>query len=243
MAASKIEPRAILLDIEGTTTPISFVQETLFPYARVHGPEFILNHLEDKEIQAALEDLKFTNAHDLEAGAPVIREESPNALEDTIDYYRWLIDQDRKSTPLKKIQGLLWQHGYEIGELRSVVYPDVPPAFARWSDKGVRIAIYSSGSVLAQQLLFRYSCAGDLTRFISAYFDTRVGSKKEASSYAMVADHLKLPAPSILFVSDTRAELDAADSSGMSTVLCSRDSAPQPEQGHPAIGSFADLLS
>ena len=245
MAGSEVKTCAVLLDIEGTTTPISFVQDVLFPYARLHGREFILNHLEDIEIQAALRQLQLENADDGSPGAPAIRQHSVTALEDTIGYYLWLIDQDRKSTPLKAIQGRIWQDGYTRGELRSTIYADVRPAFERWHKQGRRIAIYSSGSALAQELLFRHSCSGDLTTYISAYFDTRVGNKKEAESYRRIAWNLNLSAAQILFVSDTINELDAARAAGMKTAMSVRPggSSRTKQNTHPVIESFDDLLT
>jgi enolase-phosphatase E1 len=245
LGGSEINPRAILLDIEGTTTPIHFVHEVLFPYARLHGREFILNHLEDEEIQAALRELQIESARDRDDKRPVIRNDSATAVEDTIAYYAWLIDRDRKSTPLKTIQGRIWQDGYARGELRGIVYADVPSAFQRWREEGRRIAIYSSGSALAQGLLFRNSSAGDLTPFISAYFDTRAGHKREMESYIRIAASLNLPAREVLFVSDTVEELDAARAAGMSTVLRARQgvSASEAGQGHAAIRSFEALAT
>lgn len=240
MGHSEITARAILLDIEGTTTPIGFVHGVLFPYARLHGREFILSHLEDAEIHAALRELQVESALDRDDGRPVIRDDSVTAVEDTIAYYAWLIDQDRKSTPLKTIQGRIWQDGYARGKLQGIVYADVPPAFKRWREEGRQIAIYSSGSALAQELLFRHSCAGNLTPFISAYFDTRVGNKRQPESYTRIAGSLNLSARQVLFVSDTVAELDAARSAGMTTLLCARseDSEGQEEKRHPTIHSF-----
>lgn len=244
MAGLEVAPRAVLLDIEGTTTPIDFVKETLFPYAREHGREFILRHIEDLEIQTALRQLETDNAADHAAGAPLIGGNSENALEQTISYYLWLIDVDRKSTGLKTIQGRIWEEGYARGELRSSVFPDLVPALDRWRQQGRLIAIYSSGSVLAQQQLFRHTLQGDLTRFIRAYFDTRVGNKKQADSYRRIAENLALPPRDILFISDVVAELDAASEAGMIAALCIRPGNAPCQTGaaaYNAINSFEEL--
>jgi enolase-phosphatase E1 len=244
LAGIEVIARAILLDVEGTTTPIDFVKQTLFPYARDRGREFIVKNLDDGEIQIAVRQLQAENACDHAAGAPVIEENSRDAIEQTIRYYIWLIDVDRKSTGLKTIQGRIWEEGYARGELQSSVFPDVPPALKRWHQQGRVTAIYSSGSVLAQQQLFRHTLEGDLTPLIRAYFDTRVGNKKQADSYAKIAGHLKLPASEILFVSDVVAELEAAHQAGMTTALCVRPgNAPLDTEGtaYFVIRSFEEL--
>jgi enolase-phosphatase E1 len=243
LASFEVEPRAILLDIEGTTTPISFVTETLFPYARRRGREFILNHLKDDEIQSALRQLQAENASDRAAGAPPIEGGSRNIIEEIIRYYLWLIDVDRKSTALKTIQGRIWEEGYARGELQSNIFPDVSPALKRWRQCRRLTAIYSSGSALAQQQLFRHTAEGDLTSLIDAYFDTHVGNKKQTDSYYKIAGNLKLSPDEILFVSDVTAELDAALAAGMMTVLCVRPgNAPYREDlHHRVIHSFEEL--
>ena len=138
------------------------------------------------------------------------------------DYIVWLMDRDRKSPGLKTLQGLIWQDGYRSGELRGEVYPDVPPALERWRARGIDIYIYSSGSVLAQQLLFESTDAGDLTRFLTGYFDTAVGPKHAPDSYRAIAARIHVAPPQMLFVSDIAAELDAAAAAGWHTALCVR---------------------
>jgi enolase-phosphatase E1 len=244
LARFEVAPRAILLDIEGTTTPIDFVKDTLFPYARERGREFILNHLEDNEIQMAIRQLQADNVSDRAAGGPAIQGDSSDAIEQTIDYYLWLIDEDRKSTGLKTIQGRIWEEGYARGELQSSVFPDVLPALERWHQQRRVTAIYSSGSVLAQQLLFRHTIQGDLTPLIGAYFDTRVGNKKQADSYTKIAGNLALSTSEVLFVSDVVSELDAALEAGMMAALCVRpgNTPLQPyETGYLIIHSFEQL--
>jgi enolase-phosphatase E1 len=157
-------------------------------------------------------------------------------------YVHWLMDRDRKSTGLKSLQGKIWEEGYESGDLTSEVYPDVPPAMERWRHEGVDIAIFSSGSIQAQRSLFRNTAAGDLTRFIRAYFDTTTGPKTAPESYARIAADLERSQSEVLFVSDIGGELDAARAAGMRTALCVRTPGPSPPTGaHPVIAAFDQL--
>lgn len=208
--------KAILLDIEGTTTPIDFVHETLFPFAKERVGKFVEMHF--GELAAEIAQLVDESSHDQSYTVPV----DPTEPGFVSAYLEHLIDEDRKSTPLKSIQGKVWQEGYESGELKSVVFDDVPPAFKRWHDAGKTVAIYSSGSILAQQLLFRYTNHGDLTPFISDYFDTHIGAKRETESYRKIAVELGVEPGEVLFVSDIVTELDGATASGMKTALSVR---------------------
>jgi len=214
----------ILLDIEGTTTPIDFVYKTLFPYARAHSREFIAAGLSLGQLSEDLLGLVQEHSADVAAGLcpPQIQTDPQNHPESLVNYVHWLMDQDRKSTPLKSIQGKIWEAGYNRGELKSEVFADVPGAFQRWTGQGRQICIYSSGSVLAQKLLFANTYAGDLTPFISAYFDTNIGSKKEAASYRRIAVQVRRSPQEILFLSDTTAELTAAKQAGLDAMLCRR---------------------
>ncbi len=214
---------AILLDIEGTTTPIDFVHQTLFPFSRHRIAGFVeQNWLELSDEIAELE-AEYSDERSRESGLDI---SSPASV---TRYLEFLIDNDRKSTPLKSIQGKIWQSGYEGGKLRSEVFSDVPTAFERWHREGKRIAIYSSGSTLAQRLIFKHSDQGDLTPFISHYFDTNTGPKREPHSYTKIATSLGCPPLEIFFVSDIVPELDAAATSGMRTALSVRP-------GNAAIG-------
>jgi len=198
----------LLLDIEGTTTPIAFVTDTLFPYARARLASFLSGEGRANETAAFLAEM----------------------------------DRDSKSTELKALQGRIWEDGYRSGELTGTVFEDVPRAFARWQAAGTPIAIFSSGSVLAQQWLFRRSSAGDLTPFISWYFDTEVGPKRDPASYARIATEVALPSASITFVSDVVAELDAARAAGMQTVMSLRPgNQPQPPHDHRVVHSFDEI--
>jgi enolase-phosphatase E1 len=210
--------RGILLDIEGTTTPIAFVHDVLFTYARQHVREYVVQHA--TEVRHDVEQLHEEHTRDTESGAqPPPFANDPDSI---AAYVHWLIDRDRKSTALKSLQGKIWRAGYEKGTLRAEVFEDVRPAFERWRERGLRISIFSSGSALAQQLLFAHTDAGDLTTFISDYFDTNIGAKGEAESYRRIAEKMNLSPQEIIFISDVVNELDAARSGGMEARLSIR---------------------
>jgi enolase-phosphatase E1 len=235
------KPSLMLLDIEGTTTPISFVYETLFPYARAHTREFLLEHEGDADLRRDIATLTAENQTDSSSGAPVISAGAKPA--EACDYLVWLMDQDRKSPALKSIQGKIWEEGYTGGQLKSIVFADVPRALERWHNDGRRIAIYSSGSVLAQKLLFRHSDAGDLTQWIAAYFDTATGAKTERDSYDKISQALAVSPEEILFLSDAPAELDAAASAGLGVRLAKRPGNREvsPHCHHRPVFSFDEL--
>ena len=237
--------QALLLDIEGTTTPVEFVFQVLFPYARERVMQFLESHVGDSDVLADIGGLR--NEHAVhgrqERNPPAWVDEPPQRrIESAVAYVHWLMDRDDKSTALKSLQGKIWEEGYRSGKLRSYVYPDVPTAFARWRKQNEAIWIFSSGSVLAQKLLFANTTEGDLTPFIRGYFDTTNGPKKEAESYRRIAAAITLPAPEILFVSDVVAELDAAEHAGMQTTLCVRPGRPQPDSSsHSIIRTFEEI--
>jgi enolase-phosphatase E1 len=232
--------KAILLDIEGTTTPIDFVHKRLFPFAKAKINEFVDRNFD--EIKTEIEQLKTEYKKDFteQIYGRDFREDSPESV---ANYLKFLTEVDRKSTPLKSLQGKIWQSGYESGELRSEMFADVPRAFERWKTEGKTIAIFSSGSVLAQKLIFKYSNAGDLSEFISDYFDTNIGGKKEAESYVKIAAALNHPPKRIAFVSDILAELDAARNAGMQTVLSIRTGNGQIAEDftHRSVNSFDEI--
>lgn len=207
-------PKAILLDIEGTTSSISFVADELFPHARRHLPTFIANHPEEC--------------------APILSEVPGDDPVATL--LQW-IDEDRKETPLKTLQGMIWAQGYADGELKGHVYPDTPEALRRWHGLGLAIHIYSSGSIAAQKLIFGHSIAGDLTPLLSGYFDTTTGPKRDADSYTKIVDALDLAPSELLFVSDAPAEVDAAREAGLHALLIDRDGR------HGDIHSLAEILA
>jgi enolase-phosphatase E1 len=237
-----------LLDIEGTTTPISYVSDTLFPFAAAHVEEFLQRHSADNKVTQLMEQLRVhweeVEAKERGTDPPRWTDASLSEhLHSAAAYVRYLIKQDSKITPLKSLQGRIWEAAYRSGNLRGEVYPDVPLAFNRWRAQGRRIAIFSSGSILAQQLLFAHSTAGDLTRFLDAFFDTTTGSKREAQSYSRVATSLSFVPGKILFLSDATAELDAARAAGMQTALSVRPELKRPAVlDHPCFTTFDEVF-
>ena len=238
--------RAILLDIEGTTTPVDFVTKTLFPYATRKLETFLRENSANPEIHALRKDLH--TEHQLDErnklGPPRWHDGSEEErLRSSVAYGQWLIARDSKSTPLKTLQGKIWQQGYASGELKGEVYPDVPVAFERWKRKGKEIRIYSSGSVLAQELLFASVSTGDLTGYIASFSDTRWGAKTEADSYGRIAASAGYQPTQFLFLSDAGKEIRAARLAGMQALLCQRDERSQEAGGaEPAIRDFSTIF-
>lgn len=239
--------RTLLLDIEGTTTPVDFVTRVLFPYAREHVRDFLVRQAPtDHSLRDDLAVLFADHRADERAGQspPPWRDDDPAAvLDSAVAYVHWLMDRDRKSTALKSLQGRIWEEGYRMGHLQGLVYPDVPRALARWRAQGREAAIFSSGSVLAQKLLFSKSDAGDLTSFLRAYFDTTTGAKGDAESYRKIARALGREPPAVLFLSDVIAELDAARAAGLQTALCVRAGAAPAPADHRVVRSFDEVLT
>lgn len=205
--------RAIVTDIEGTTSDIRFVHNILFPYARERLAAWLVQHQQETAVRAALDELRS------EIAQP---EATTEQLTQTLLAY---IDEDRKSTPLKALQGMIWRDGYVNGDFKGHLYPDVLPALQQWQAQGIALYVYSSGSVAAQKLLFGYSDEGDITPLFSGYFDTHVGAKREESSYRNIASQIDLPASELLFLSDIHQELDAAQQAGWHTVQLIRGEA------------------
>ncbi|MGB9767123.1 MAG: acireductone synthase [Sulfurihydrogenibium sp.] len=203
--------KAVLTDIEGTTTPISFVKDVLFPYSYEKIEEFILKNKENPQILSILEEVKKIEGKDL-------------SLEEVIDTLKRWIEEDRKITPLKEIQGLIWEEGYKSGKLKGFVYPDAYQKLKEWFEKGIKLYVYSSGSVKAQKLLFSNTNFGDLNYLFSGYFDTNIGNKKEKDSYVKIANHIGLEPREVLFLSDNPEEIVAAASAGMNVVRLVRPS-------------------
>ncbi|OMQ19911.1 acireductone synthase [Serratia oryzae] len=220
--------RAIVTDIEGTTSDIRFVHQVLFPYARERLAEFIRHRAAEAEVAAALAAL----CEEL-AQPQADHEQLIAAL------YRFM-DEDRKSTALKTLQGIIWRSGYHNGDFRGHLYPEVAGRLAAWQQQGVRLYVYSSGSVEAQRLLFGYSEVGDLRPLFSGYFDTRVGAKREIASYQNIARHIALAPAEILFLSDIHQELDAARAAGWHTCQLIRDAA-DPLSLHPQVNHFEQI--
>jgi enolase-phosphatase E1 len=222
-----IPPAAVLTDIEGTTTRIAFVREVLFPYARARLPKLLADRAGAPDVAAELAE---------------IRRLAPGRTElETL--LHWM-DQDAKVTPLKTLQGIIWREGYADGSIKGEVYPDVPPCLRLWVTAGLRLYVFSSGSVEAQKLIFRHSTAGDLSALFSGFFDTHVGSKREPESYARLAIGMKLPPAEVLFLSDIEAELDAAAAAGMRTcqVVRAEDGTIATER-HAAAPDFAAVAA
>jgi enolase-phosphatase E1 len=236
--------RAVVLDIEGTTTPMAFVHEVLFAYARTHLAGF----LRDPAHADLLQELarQFASEHHAEpdaVNAPPWQQDTPDErLNSVIVYAGWLMDRDRKSPALKTLQGHIWDVGYRAGQLRGAVFADVPAALKRWHADGLTLAIYSSGSVLAQRLIFSMTDDGDLTPFISHFFDTGVGPKRSPDSYGRIAAELKQEPAQILFISDVAEELDAAHAAGWQVALAVRPDhfAPNPS-AYEQVESFDAL--
>jgi len=234
----------ILLDIEGTTTPIAFVTGTLVPYARTHLRTYLERHAASPHGAALIEAVRRECEADPDAGTASGQPwgKGEQLVAAAAAYLAGLMDRDRKSTALKELQGYIWEQGYRSGALVAPVYPDVEPAFVRWRACGQMLAIFSSGSVLAQQWLFRCSTAGDLTPHLQSYWDTHTGPKREPSSYHRIAALSDTTPAAVLFLSDVAAELDAARAAGMTTALVDRPgNAPQPAHDHRVIRSFDEI--
>ncbi len=226
--------RAILTDIEGTTSSISFVKDVLFPYARRALPGFVRERGGEPEVRRWLD--------------AVATEQGGVCSDDTIvEVLQGWIDQDRKHTALKALQGMIWDAGYRRADFTAHMYPDAARALQEWHDAGYPLHVYSSGSVPAQKLFFGHSDAGDLTGMVSNWFDTETGGKREAASYARIAEAIGQAPGDILFLSDVVEELDAAREAGLQTVLLDRrQDYPQPREGeathgHRRVETFADI--
>jgi enolase-phosphatase E1 len=221
--------RAVVVDIEGTTSSMAFVKEQLYPYARSHLPDYVRQHA------GAIQDI-IDEVRRIEGNASL---DTPQLIAALL---RWM-DEDRKITPLKALQGLVWQQGFDSGALRAPVYEDAERAFRRWREQGLKLYVYSSGSVAAQRLLFSHTERGDLTPLFSGYFDTKTGSKLEAESYRTIARSIALPVETTLFLSDHPGEIEAARDAGMQALCVNREqvqlSASQPN----TIRSFDEIVS
>ncbi len=219
--------RAILTDIEGTTSSITFVKDVLFPFSRERLPAFIETHADKPEVQHWL--------HEAAKEAGIILADRA----EIIALLQSWIDEDRKATPLKALQGMIWEEGYRNGDFRAHVYADVAPALREWKQRGLELYVYSSGSVAAQKLFFGHSEAGDLTPLFSGYFDTETGSKRDVGSYRRIASAIGKPPGDILFLSDIAAELDAARNASMKTTLLARPPTACPTaSAHPCVHGF-----
>lgn len=221
--------RVVLTDIEGTTSSISFVHEVLFPYAAEHMAKFVKKGVADnQEIRDQLDVVA------RQSGQP------PEDVDKLVDVLLNWIAEDRKETSLKALQGMLWAQGYQQGAFKGHVYPDAADYITHWHDRGLRLYVYSSGSVEAQKLIFGFSEFGDLTPCFSGYFDTRIGAKKEPASYQNIIEELGVEPSTVLFLSDVDAELEAAEAVGIKTAWLVREG-PVPETDRPVMRDFAEV--
>ena len=220
--------KAIVTDIEGTTSSILFVKDVLFPYARTNIADYVHSHADDPQVKILLEDVC------KEVGSELSTEQIITQL------IQWL-DEDKKATPLKSLQGLIWEAGYRQGDFKGHLYPDAAANLKAWKTEGLDLYVYSSGSVYAQKLLFAHTGYGDLTPLFSGYFDTHIGGKKEQESYGNIAGQLAIPANQLLFLSDIKEELDAAKAAGFETIWLTRDSTPDPQAEHRQVNSFDQI--
>jgi enolase-phosphatase E1 len=223
--------RSVLMDIEGTIVPIAFVREVLFPYAQRRIATFLNERREDQAVRHWANLCLETVVQ--EEGVSPAYDELPNIL------HRW-IEQDRKHTGLKALQGMIWEEGYRTRAFAPTLYDDVYSSLIAWQVKGLQLALYSSGSEQAQRLLLAHTTEGNLTSLFTHFFDTRVGSKMDPQSYRRIAQLMALPADAILFLSDVEAELDAAAAAGFKTTQIVR-SGTQAGSRHPIASTFHDL--
>jgi len=222
--------RAILTDIEGTTSSISFVKDVLFPYARKHMPAFVETHADKPYVQhwlaEAAKEAGFVSA----------------SQQEIIELLQRWIDEDRKATPLKALQGMIWEEGYRSGEYRAHIYPEVAEKLREWKARNVDLYVYSSGSVQAQKLFFAHTEAGDLTSLFTGYFDTEIGAKRDVASYRSILGVIGRPGKNVLFLSDIAEELDAAHAAGMRTILLARPPSVCPTgSAHPCVADFSAI--
>lgn len=233
----------IVLDIEGTTSPLAFVQTVLFPYVRQHLADYVHRLWGTPDLERLR--IALAEAVPLGGGRPL---SDPQTF---IAEMHRLMDRDAKVGPLKELQGWIWKDGFEMGRLQAVVYDDVPPAVQAWTRAGIRVSIYSSGSVLAQQFFFRHLTGPvhDLTPWLHRYFDTMIGPKREVRSYLQMVTALRTEPAATLFLSDLPAELDAARQAGLATGLVVRPDSPPSNAargteatiGHPFVRHFAEI--
>ena len=241
----------LLLDIEGTTCPVSFVADVLFPYARQRLQPYLERHGEEPEVAALVEgSWQLWRSDPCPAAQELLKRSAGSEPEDAaparsasvVRYLDWLIEHDVKATPLKELQGRIWREGYASGALVAPLYPDVPEALHRWHAQGLVLAVYSSGSVAAQQLLYRHAQSGDLTALFSHWFDTRSGSKQEPSSYRSIAAAMNTEPGAVLFISDSLAEIEAAAAAGMAVLFSDREGNPGRDGGPFArISDYSQL--
>ncbi|MDD2722393.1 MAG: acireductone synthase [Methylovulum sp.] len=220
--------KAIVTDIEGTTTSLAFVKDVLFPYAHAHLGAFVHDHAEDASVKALLADTCNLAGISFDTEAAVAQ------------LLHWL-DEDKKITPLKALQGLIWEAGYHRGDFHGHIYADAAGQLQHWKQQGLDLYVYSSGSVQAQKLLFAHTDYGDLTPLFSGYFDTNIGGKREMESYRNIAKQIQLPPEQLLFLSDIEEELDAAQAAGFHTIWLKRETELTENTAHRQVSSFTEI--
>jgi len=242
--------KVILLDIEGTTTPVSFVAETLFPYAKSNVKSYLSDNYSSDVTIAIIKSLQELSKIDAKENkfnlsSADLNENKEIVIDAVVEYVTWLIEMDKKVTPLKQLQGYIWKSAYESGKIKGEFFEDVQDALELWKKDGKLIYIYSSGSVQAQKLLFQYSVNGDLLSFIEGHFDTKIGNKRDKNSYIKIAEELDINSKNILFLTDVTAEADAALAAGMSTfILCRPGNKPINDKSkYVCIDDFTCLKS
>jgi enolase-phosphatase E1 len=220
--------RAIVTDIEGTTSSLAFVKDVLFPYARANLADYVRGNSGEESVK------KIMAVTSQEIGTELDTEQVISQL------IQW-IDEDKKVTPLKSLQGLIWEAGYQQDDFKGHIYPDAVENLKQWKAKGLDLYVYSSGSVQAQKLLFGHTDEGDLTPLFSGYFDTHIGGKKEPQSYRNIAKSIGIDADQLLFLSDIKEELDAAKVAGFQTIWLLREGTLQDQAAHLQVSSFNSI--
>jgi len=236
---------AILLDVEGTTSSLAFVEEVLYPYAKRHVADVLTARADDPATRGLAAGIAAAAGLDEPERSEAATLDSPEAIGRIAHAAIELMNRDVKQTDLKALQGMIWRAGFESGELVAHVFDDVPPALALWADSGLDVRIYSSGSIEAQRLFFGHTAHGDLTRLLRGHYDTTTGPKREAASYRSIAADMRLEPRQILFVSDVGAELDAARQAGMATALAVRPGNRDPGGllDHEPVSSLAEIAT
>jgi enolase-phosphatase E1 len=228
LGVTKTMIKTIVTDIEGTTSSLSFVKDVLFPYSRAHMAEFVRAHAQTPAVQKEIEEVRRLNGKNL-------------SVDKVIEQLRRWIKEDMKITPLKNLQGMIWEDGYKKGDFKGHMYEDAVRHLKQWKSAGIALYVFSSGSVQAQKLLFAHTGYGDLTPLFSGHFDTNIGNKREADSYRKIAAAIGSAPDDILFLSDIREELDAAHAAGMQTIWLVRDGTIDPKAAHRQVRNFDEI--
>lgn len=243
--------KALIVDIEGTTTPIGFVKETLFPYAEENVESFLTKRYDDEETQQDIKALQELAAKDKADGVEGVVEipkegSKEDIIKAVVDNVKWQMDEDKKTTALKQLQGHIWREGYKTGQIKAELFEDVGPALQQIVEEGVNVYVYSSGSVEAQKLLFGNTEEGDLLELFTDFFDTTIGNKKDSGSYKKIVEKIGVSPEEILFLTDTPEEATAASKAGLRSALVARDGNEELTEEHfqnfLVIESFGELF-